>query len=412
MDRPSLDHYTHAVDGTMQGSKLDTLLSGYSHFAFPRTASRESLGDDLDDDLLFSPTSSLRSLQLHDSQRHAFAKSGGSDVRLSQDTTFTSHTHHSGSSNESLYSVRDNASLSAVTLGSLQDSNATIAGHLHKLSHSTTPSPKWTAHYFVLSESGTLYLFPTSTNPSCTPLASLPVTACSGSQDDTNAWILKVQGGAVNTDGVAVKRKWTLQCPDEGTVALWMRSIARVVSSGMEGRGREAAGNPAYPRRTTSTHRFQYESAETSAARNALSPRPSSRSRSMQRSNSIASSTEGGMKPINHEEREAEMRKRHQEYMALQKHAAERFKMEQAARREAVERAKLEAVLAKREQVERERLEVEVALQRAKEEEEKKKQEIAKQKKLAQEQLEASKKLAPVKPMGPMMLAAPGMYYR
>ncbi|KAI8829706.1 hypothetical protein BJ741DRAFT_622076 [Chytriomyces cf. hyalinus JEL632] len=114
-------------------------------------------------------------------------------------------------------------------LAELQGSSASLSGYLHKLhaAHEDT----WKLRFVLLTqEDGHLYLFKTN-SPTALPITFLPLVACSGTLETQlngeTAYMLRVQGDGRTAEGMLVKRTWVLQCPDETTLSLWLRSISR-----------------------------------------------------------------------------------------------------------------------------------------------------------------------------------------
>ncbi|KAJ3257313.1 hypothetical protein HDU77_002759 [Chytriomyces hyalinus] len=116
-------------------------------------------------------------------------------------------------------------------LAELQGSSASLSGYLHKLhaAHEDT----WKLRFVLLTqEDGHLYLFKTN-SPTALPITFLPLVACSGTLETQlngeTAYMLRVQGDGRTAEGMLVKRTWVLQCPDETTLSLWLRSISRIL---------------------------------------------------------------------------------------------------------------------------------------------------------------------------------------
>ncbi|KAJ3220993.1 hypothetical protein HDU81_010974 [Chytriomyces hyalinus] len=116
-------------------------------------------------------------------------------------------------------------------LAELQGSSASLSGYLHKLHAAHEDS--WKLRFVLLTqEDGHLYLFKTN-SPTALPITFLPLDACSGTLETQpngeTAYMLRVQGDGRTAEGMLVKRSWILQCPDETTLSLWLRSISRIL---------------------------------------------------------------------------------------------------------------------------------------------------------------------------------------
>ncbi|ORY33194.1 hypothetical protein BCR33DRAFT_723202, partial [Rhizoclosmatium globosum] len=334
------------------------------------------------------------------------------DVEVARSSVSASGFRRSGDSGSVPSLVAED---SATTLAGLQNAMATVSGSLLKLNAPSEADPTmWKVRYCVLAESGSLFLFK-SNAPSAQPVAMLAVAACSAYQDFADgSWIVTVHGDAV------VKKSWTFKCPDEATMALWVRSINRIVGATVansmdqpQQHQQPALLLPHVPLRTHSIAQRRTDSPPTTptSAVSSSSYEPPRVARSASQSHHIQQrSISQSRNTTSQEEREATQRARHQEYldtMAKYEHTLR-------VKKEAVERAKAERARVVREALEREREEAEREVQRVKEERER-------EKKLALEQLENSRKMMgaattkAVKHNGPVMMtngAMAGMFMR
>ncbi|KAJ3074296.1 hypothetical protein HDU98_011560 [Podochytrium sp. JEL0797] len=102
-----------------------------------------------------------------------------------------------------------------------------MSGYLGK--SSADAEGGWMHRFFVLSDDGRVHAFKSNYDRNAIPLSSLQVENCVTFFDfQEQAWILKIQGEGLTA---ARKRSWSLRCPDEGSMVLWSRSIIRVIDN-------------------------------------------------------------------------------------------------------------------------------------------------------------------------------------
>ncbi|KAI9326229.1 hypothetical protein BDR26DRAFT_924632 [Obelidium mucronatum] len=229
-----------------------------------------------------------------------------------------------------------------LTLRTLQESMAIISGHLGKFntnSDASSPESRWFERFFVLGETGSLYLFRTDSDLDAAPISSLVLSNSFGYIDPIdNTPILRVQGPAMGVHGNQVNRTWTLRCPNEQTMAIWLRAIGRVMGSGQAfPKRRSVSQNPVSRSSSAASGSGEEQVPALSSSPSATdldsSPRRSSFSSrvGMSRSTSVSSTNRS---TISLQEREREARAKYQEYMAMQESAKERIQKELAIKRE------------------------------------------------------------------------------
>ncbi|KAJ3016696.1 UNVERIFIED_CONTAM: hypothetical protein HDU68_012081 [Siphonaria sp. JEL0065] len=283
---------------------------------------------------------------------------------------------------------------SSVTLGQLQMNMSTISGNLEKHSTSENRDPQWVSRFFLLGETGRLYIF-RSEDPTSSPISHLQLSNCYGYVDPIDYTpIIRVQGPSTSSNGSAVNRTWTLRCPNDETMALWLRAINRIMCA-----------NPGttFPKRTTSVGSVVPRLSRASAvslsnslevpmspldsdAAGLVPPRLSSvTSRAMSRTGSTSSST----RSVSAAERDAVAREQYQEYIAMKEASKERIQRELALKREkeAKQRATEIVALEEKRLADEAKMKEEARkaeLERKKAELEKKKVEMQKKKALAE----------------------------
>ncbi|KAJ3408833.1 hypothetical protein HDU80_004350 [Chytriomyces hyalinus] len=293
----------------------------------------------------FSVSTSRNSLSSSDG-----AADGASDLRidtalpLPRDSTGSAATASPGSSFRRSRSVggrRDSTDTSAmdavtmydprtgldapVTLELLQATSMVLSGFLHKLQPSTDASgSRWKQRFVVLSDDGILFIFRSNGAGSATPLTVMPVTGCSSYQDvDEGAWILRVNG-----DSRKERRSWTFRVDSDSMLRTWLQGIHRSISdvesspsTSISTRAITIAGTATHPRSTSMPRVDSYTDSLSQYGSTAGS---SSSFRSVARAQ-----TQPG--PVNAEEREAQMKAMHQQYLLSQKAAQEQFALRKEA---------------------------------------------------------------------------------
>ncbi|KAJ3074295.1 hypothetical protein HDU98_011559 [Podochytrium sp. JEL0797] len=322
LDQPSDSPHFHSSPPSV---KIDTLLvsMNVSEFVANHYASLDSVSSELD------------------------------GIAISQGPVQDPNATETGSSYDagSSWPMHD-ANESQPSLHDLQLSGSTISGFLCKLDvsqDSTSPSC-WNERYFVLSETGTLYLFRSSIDEQAQPLAHLPLATCFAFIDpEHDSPILRVQ--ARESPRSSLKRTWTLKAPNEDTLSLWARSINRIIApDATSSIRRPRSSSVASPRLSSastangSITNDGYLSSPVSDDFTILVRRPSAVAGTgstilMRRNDSISSNG------INIEEREALMRAKHQEYLVAQKSIQRDLvaKKEIALRAQLEEKARVEA---------------------------------------------------------------------
>ncbi|KAJ3233553.1 hypothetical protein HDU78_006357 [Chytriomyces hyalinus] len=208
-----------------------------------------------------------------------------------------------------------------VTLELLQSTTMVLSGFLDKLQPNADVSgSRWKQRFVLLTEDGTLYIFRSNGSAQATPLTLLPVTGCSSYQDvDEGAWILRVSG-----DSRRERRSWTFRVDSDAMLRTWLQSIHRSISSSdgdVSGTPTRAITIAGYANRSTSV------------------PRAGSYSESLYGSTVGSSSTsfrsvarcQPLQNSVNSEERDAQMKAMHQQYLISQKAAAEQFALRKEA---------------------------------------------------------------------------------
>ncbi|KAJ3354413.1 hypothetical protein HDU83_005338 [Entophlyctis luteolus] len=95
-----------------------------------------------------------------------------------------------------------------------------IAGTLLKLD---SISGEWKPRHFELV-GDQLAMFKSRNSGS--PIAVLPVSRCRGFYNaDADAWMLRVSGFSIWSDGASHKRIWTLKCPDAQVMRFWANAV-------------------------------------------------------------------------------------------------------------------------------------------------------------------------------------------
>ncbi|KAI8837440.1 hypothetical protein BJ741DRAFT_603472 [Chytriomyces cf. hyalinus JEL632] len=294
----------------------------------------------------FSVSTSRNSLSSSDG-----AAEGASDLRidtalpLPRDSTGSAATASPGSSFRRSRSVggrRDSADTSAmdavtmydprtgldapVTLELLQATSMVLSGFLHKLQPSTDASgSRWKQRFVVLSDDGILFIFRSNGAGSATPLTVMPVTGCSSYQDvDEGAWILRVNG-----DSRKERRSWTFRVESDSMLRTWLQGIHRSISdvesspsTSISTRAITIAGGTATHPRSTSMPRV--DSYTDSLSQYGSTAGSSSSFRSVARAQ-----TQPAL--VNAEERDAQMKAMHQQYLLSQKAAQEQFALRKEA---------------------------------------------------------------------------------
>ncbi|KAJ3202637.1 hypothetical protein HDU82_007207 [Entophlyctis luteolus] len=289
-----------------------------------------------------------------------------------------------------------------VTLHSVQRSGGILSGLLLKLDKSDNTAnntPIYKQRLVVLSDSAVLFIFKANAPPTAYPLSCLAVSSCSAYADPAeDVWILRASYEGQAVDGTPFRRSWTFKCPNKEALELWTTSVDRAIIGSM------AAIPSAVP---------------TVAKLNSTPPPPGPPSirrgwteGAMPPSSRIAVDTNGGfgvavgyssphsagvaMTPVrsgetlssNGRSREVEMRIKHQEYqeyLEIQKKAAEGLRTELRLKQEA-EQQRMEAV-ERQAQILREK--EQSRLEQALAEERFRKAEIDRRKKLEKEKYEA-----------------------
>ncbi|KAJ3139723.1 hypothetical protein HK100_011340 [Physocladia obscura] len=239
---------------------------------------------------------------------------------------------------------------SSVTLGQLQLSNyAIMSGYLTKLEPDGSSIPR----FFLLTEDSQLYAFKTNFDQSAVPVATLNVCAsCVANIDasDNSFFVLQVPG---------INQTWTLTSDEEQTTLLWTRSINRVVENshnlkldiGSSSHSRSnsirstatSTATPSSFRPSVSSSIFTTAS-DISARHVSITSSTGGVSSysgiSMARSNSMASARS----TVSIEERQAQMRRMHENYVATQQMDGERRRAEFLAKKAEIERIRTQAV--------------------------------------------------------------------
>ncbi|KAJ3005108.1 UNVERIFIED_CONTAM: hypothetical protein HDU68_004756 [Siphonaria sp. JEL0065] len=190
------------------------------------------------------------------------------------------------------------STISLENFTSFQDCTTT-SGYLFKLSADSPGSQKqlWIKRFFVLTPDTRLHVFQSATEKYAAPLATLAITSCSTPSYDKleTSHVLHLTGTSVATN---TKVSWTLQCFDEAEMKHWAESIHKLFFPSAD-----------EPRRSTDSTRYM--------------PR-------VLMARSSSSSLLGNSTPRN-EERQAEMKAMHEEYLKMQKQSLEKFRQLQAA---------------------------------------------------------------------------------
>ncbi|KAJ3008325.1 UNVERIFIED_CONTAM: hypothetical protein HDU68_003150, partial [Siphonaria sp. JEL0065] len=95
-----------------------------------------------------------------------------------------------------------------------------------------TAQQQFKPRYFVLTQNGNLHLFKSNNNPNAIPITYLPLTSVSAHTDLFNSetvFIMRANGDGISFDGTIVKRQWTIRFPEEETLLVWIRSIQRIL---------------------------------------------------------------------------------------------------------------------------------------------------------------------------------------
>ncbi|KAI9326227.1 hypothetical protein BDR26DRAFT_877804 [Obelidium mucronatum] len=192
--------------------------------------------------------------------------------------------------------LKSTKSLENFALSELSTSSMiTTSGYLFKLSTDAPAGTQqlWIKRYIVLTLDAKLHVFQTCTAKNATPLAVLSITECNVSFDPVeSSHILSVKGTSV-VNGVTMAKTWTLQCFDETECLHWSESIRHLFCPLSE-----------EPRQSTDSMRYM--------------PRIL-----VARSSSCSL---GGSGNGRREEREAEMKAMHEEYLRMQKLNFEKFR--------------------------------------------------------------------------------------
>ncbi|KAJ3229427.1 hypothetical protein HDU78_009061 [Chytriomyces hyalinus] len=332
-----------AVSMNPQPTTTTTTTTGTQSKASTSSSRLHELLASLND---FSVSTSRNSLSSSDG-----AADGTSDLRidtalpLPRDSTGSAATASPGSSFRRSRSVggrRDSTDTSAmdavtmydprtgldapVTLELLQATSMVLSGFLHKLQPSTDASgSRWKQRFVVLSDDGILFIFRSNGAGSATPLTVMPVTGCSSYQDvDEGAWILRVNG-----DSRKERRSWTFRVESDSMLRTWLQGIHRSIndvesspSTSISTRAITIAGTATHPRSTSMPRVDSYTDSLSQYGSTAGS---SSSFRSVARAQ-----TQPGP-AVNAEERDAQMKAMHQQYLLSQKAAQEQFALRKEA---------------------------------------------------------------------------------
>ncbi|KAJ3009324.1 UNVERIFIED_CONTAM: hypothetical protein HDU68_002752, partial [Siphonaria sp. JEL0065] len=265
-----------------------------------------------------------------------------------------------------------------------------------------TAQQQFKPRYFVLTQNGNLHLFKSNNNPNAIPITYLPLSSVSAHTDSFNSetvFIMRANGDGISFDGTIVKRQWTIRFPDEETLLVWIRSIQRILLLNSQQKATSASSSASshssdaqkrlsetpsaslsfdLPRASSdyvrpSVDAFRpnlYQQQRNSGidySHQQPAPQPYQRGASSSgsgtplygRSNSIGSSLSGHSfftnrsnpdnsntnpsspittTPQNGFENTQQQHAMHQEYLVKQRTAAERYRLEQQAKRESEER--------------------------------------------------------------------------
>ncbi|KAJ3220994.1 hypothetical protein HDU81_010975 [Chytriomyces hyalinus] len=205
-----------------------------------------------------------------------------------------------------------------VTLELLQSTTMVLSGFLDKLQPNADVSgSRWKQRFVLLTEDGTLFIFRNNSSGQATPLTLLPVTGCSSYQDvDEGAWVLRVSG-----DSRRERRSWTFRVDSDAMLRTWLQSIHRSISDGdISGTPARAITIAGYANRSTSVPRAgsYSDSLYGSTVGSSTSFRSVARCQPLQNN-------------VNAEERDAQMKAMHQQYLISQKAAQEQFALRKEA---------------------------------------------------------------------------------
>ncbi|KAJ3124089.1 hypothetical protein HK100_011365 [Physocladia obscura] len=117
----------------------------------------------------------------------------------------------------------------SVTLGSLLASMATINGYLLKQSASGS---EWKTRFVVLGDDASLWLFRNNTDHNAPPIARLPVTEVAqvNPAECSSDSMFRVSAHFLNTgssNNSMPTQTWYLQCTDAESMFMWVRNIVR-----------------------------------------------------------------------------------------------------------------------------------------------------------------------------------------
>ncbi|KAJ3113637.1 hypothetical protein HK100_001924 [Physocladia obscura] len=234
-----------------------------------------------------------------------------------------------------------------------------MSGYLTKLEPDGSSIPR----FFLLTEDSQIFAFKTNFDQSAVPIATLNVAAsCAMNIDasDNTYFVLQVPG---------ITQTWILTSDEEQTALLWTRSINRVVDnsqylkldieSNNHARSnsiRSTVTSPTTPssyrsnRPSVSSSIFTTSTTASDASTRHVSVTSSTggvsvySGISMARSNSIASARS----TVSIEERQAQMRRMHENYVATQQIDGERRRAEFLAKKAEIERIRTQAVAEER----------------------------------------------------------------